>query len=95
MDKQQFKAFINKIEKAITIEYKCTGYDGVCYHLGWHHYDRSIEKDFDYLLSPRNNNKRLDPYWLGSLTKENIPKRQIALRLFEAIALDEELYREY
>jgi len=102
MTKTEFKRQINKAEKELENLY-ISNWDGrrkyttgVCDSL-----DTLTDTDsstvhpvehFAELFEPKRSRIA---YWLGKLNAKNLPRRKLALRLFEQICLDSGIYKTW
>ena len=96
MNKKEFQKRIDKanaqLYKKGLLHWKPDDYSGVCTVLS-KNLCLSARNDFNYFLKPYNRSK--NSFWLGQTSKENIGRREVALRLFEQYVIDKQLYKGY
>ena len=96
----EFKAAINKAEELLI---KDKGGSGVCLALQlstrWYYH---MKRSYNHLCRPyfKNGSDKcgvdgLDAYFNGDTVPRNLPRRIDSLRLFEQIAISDNLYKDF
>ena len=93
MNLKEFKNIMNQAQEELIDNYGSTTlYFGVCPCL-WLLLGEDCRRDFIRLFRPSNRTE--NSYWAGDPIEKNLGKRQILLRLFEQVAIEHKLYKNY